>query len=583
MKKTLSVILVAVMLLSTLVSLVVPAAAAEESASTGAWKVSLTASAYGKEANTEKNPPLPGWKYDETGFHTISPNYENFNPKFTVVSNEQYDIKNFSMKVKVHDYSFEGDTWLSFSVWSESNGISQGDTSGDYGYGWTSLIRSSTVPVGEETKNALTTFQSWDMGATRKGGTLFKNIENVQFDNAVIPDENNDMTFEFAIVEGQLKVNGQVIGTATDDAIAKSFSQGLAYVAVTIHNSDASGKFSPTISILEVNGQVPTGSADDTAEPENKQRTFGDPIDPSNVPLGQPAIWFGADPESTTNAGKKPSGSVCDVSYSDNNDTFKVTVNGTAHTFQFDVPDEITHNAENYTYIAYIFKNLCTCTREEGDTIHDCGEGEVMGIRFCAGEVTAPNDVCSQSVGWVIHITSEESKTDDGNYDEYTLALIKVTNDMWKGRIHNIRIDIAGYNNYNVEGENTYEIVGAGIFRNGNDMHDFVANYGNYNWDTEYLDLQLSMLDEEFTGGNDGDGTTNPGDDGETTTVEETTVAEETTTVAPEQTTAAPEQTTAAPADEKKSGCGSVVSLGAIAIVTVACGAGFVARKKKED
>lgn len=581
MKKTLSVILVAVMVLSTLVSLVVPAAAAEEATNTGKWKVELAATNYDDDAVEENIPPMPGWNWDSTGFHTVSPDYKNYNPKFTVVSTEELDIKNFSMKVKVHDYAFVGDNWFSFSVWSKSNGLAQGDTSGKYGYGWTSLIRSSAVKVGDETKNALTTFQSFDMGAKRNGGTNFNQIGNVALENPSIPDENNDMIIEFAIVNGEVKVNGTVIGKDTDDCIAKSFSNGLGYVAVTLHNSDATGTYKPTISILEVNGEVPEGTG--SAAPEEKSKDYGPMIDSTTVAPGTPAIWFGAAAEGTTNEGRKPSGGVCDVTYTDNGDAFKVTVNSTAHYFQFSVPNKITYEATDFTWVAYIFRNLCTCNLDEGQTIHDCNENESGGIRFCAGEVTAPNDQCSQSVGYFMPITSAESVDADGNYtgDRYTIALIKVENEMWKGRIHNIRIDIGGYTNYNVEGKNTYDLIGAGIFRNGNDIHDFVNTYGDYKWDSTLLDAILSTIDDEFTYGNDGeipdDGDDDASNEGTTTVPEE-----ESTTVGEEVTTAAPAVTTEAPANEK-SGCGSVVSLGAIAIVTVACGAGFVARKKKED
>lgn len=580
MKKTLSVILVAVMVLSTLVSLVVPAAAAEEATNTGKWKVELSAPNYDDDAVEENIPPMPGWNWDSTGFHTVSPDYKNFNPKFTVVSTEQLDIKNFSMKVKIHDYAFIGDNWFSFSVWSKSNGIAQGDTSGDYGYGWTSLIRHSAEKVGDETKNVLSTFQSFDMGSKRNGGTNFNLIDNVVFENKAIPDENNDMIIEFAIVNGEVKVNGTVIGKNTDDCIAKSFSNGLGYVAVTLHNSDATGTYKPTISILEVNGEVPEGTG--SAAPEEKSKDYGPMIDSTTVAPGTPAIWFGAAAEGTTNAGRKPSGGVCDITYTDNGDAFKVTVNNTAHYFQFNVPNKITYDATDFTWVVYIFRNLCTCNLDEGKTIHDCSENESGGIRFCAGEVTAPNDQCSQSVGYFMPITSAESVDADGNYtgDRYTIALVKVANEMWKGRIHNIRIDIGGYTNYNVEGKNTYDIIGAGIFRNGNDIHDFVNTYGDYKWDSSLLDAILSTIDDEFTYGNGGQ---IPDDGGDTPNEGTTTVPdEEPTTVGGEATTEAPAVTTEAPAEEK-SGCGSVVSLGAIAIVTVACGAGFVARKKKED
>ena len=314
MKKTLSLILSAVLILSTLITLIIPASAEGE----GDWDVMLAANA--KDAtNASKIPLTPGYYYDETGFHTISPDYTNRNPKFTVISKEMYDLDNFSMTVVIHDYCTMGDNWLSFSVWSESNGLAQGDTSGKYGDGWTSLIRPDLAT------GTLNRLESWN--ATKGGRTgkqVFTPIDETQLSPIVfdeIINEDGDRVITFAIEDGVVKVNGKAISPGTDNCIASRFTEGLAYIGVTLHNTDNSGKYSPTISITDVNGEVPTGT--DYRKPEPTSEGYNPPLmRPDEVPYGQPAIWFDATMENSNYT--MPAHTGCDLTYADDNKSFLV-------------------------------------------------------------------------------------------------------------------------------------------------------------------------------------------------------------------------------------------------------------------
>lgn len=161
MKKTLSVILTLVLLLSSLTCFIVPAYAIDEE---GGWLVKLSASheeENERDPDNRETPPLPGYKYTDEGFTTISPDYKDFNPHFSIVSSDVYDLYDFSMTVKVDDYSIYADNWLSFTVWSECNGFAQGDTSGEYGYGWTSLVRDM------DSDGTFDTFQEFDMSKNK--------------------------------------------------------------------------------------------------------------------------------------------------------------------------------------------------------------------------------------------------------------------------------------------------------------------------------------------------------------------------------------------------------------------------------
>ena len=575
MKKTLAVILVAVLLLSTLVSLVVPAAAADE----GDWDVMLTASAADAD-DPDKNPPLAGYYYDETGFHSVSPNYANYNPKFSVVSKEMYNIKDFSMTIVVHDYCTSGDNWLSFTLWSDCNGFAQGDTSGKYGDGWTSLIRAG----GDGNVNR---FESWNQTkGGRSGKQSFTNIDGTQLAPVVfepiVDEATGDFTITFAITDGVMSVNGSVVGSGTDKLVAERFKEGLAYVGVTIHNTDASGNYFPTISIKDVNGSVPTGS--DSRAAESKERVFGEEIDPSTVPEYTPAIWFDGSLEATNT--KLPTGSNCDITFADDNQSIKVTAEAEAFYMQFEIPDAITYNADHFGYIAFIFKNFCTCTVAEGESLNDACSGAEMGsIWYCAGEVTSPRNDCAGPIATYYWVTPTD---EDGNVtsdDYYTVAVFPIMNEFWTGRIHGFRMDVGAFKNYGVEGQNTYEIMGAGVFKSGSDVTGFVKNFRNLGLNTEWLEIDYPLNGEIpcycFDGDDDGlcDYCGKPVEVEDTT--EEDTTVEDTTE---EVTTKKPaEVATEAPAaTEEKKGCGATVSMSVLSLVALA-GAGMVSFKKKEN
>ena len=132
------------------------------------------------------------------------------------------------------------------------------------------------------------------------------------------------------------------------------------------------------------------------------------------------------------------------------------------------------------------------------------------------------------------------------------------------GRINGARYDVAGVD-VSTPGANAFDLLYMAWFRSVDEAEAYVQNTMK----------ELGWKDAE-----------------------ETTEAPEETTEAPEETTAAPagDATTEAPAGDTteapagneteapaKSGCGSVVGFGAIAIVAVAAVAGMVSFKKKED
>ena len=543
MKKTLSLILSAVLVLSTLVSLIIPVSAEGE----GDWDVMLSATDAEKEDQSKK-PLLPGYFYDETGFHTVSPDYTNFNPKFTVISKEMYDIKNFSMTIVVHDYATNGDNWLSFSVWSESNGLAQGDVSGKYGDGWTSLIRPN-LQTGE-----LNRFESWNQTkGGRSGKQAFSAIDNTHmapiiFDEIV--NESGDRVITFSIESGVVKVNGVSIGSGTDKCIADRFKEGLAYVGVTLHNTDSSGKYHPTISIVDVNGETPTGT--DCREPEHA--TCGYPplyIPPKDVPYGEPAIWFDATLSNSNH--KMPDHNGCELTWADDNTSFLVNLEGESFRISFSVRDEIHYEASDFPCFAIIFKNFCTHDIHGESPFNACPLfGENTTVWYYSGEHTAPN---ADGVHQIFDYFCVNPLNEDGSSavdDFYTVAIFEINNpEYWQDRIHGVRLDVNGLTNYAVEGHNSIEILGAGFFRSGVEASKYISNMqvdGN-NLYTMSIDMAFwDCINDGHYSDYDNDGYCDIcWEETYTDPIEPDTGSSEDTTYYPEETTYPYEDTTTTP------------------------------------
>ena len=584
MKKTLSIILASVIIISSLVALAVPAAAETE----GNWDVMLTASSV--DADSYKNPPLPGYYYDEAGLHTVSPNYRDHNPRFSVVSKEMYNIRDFSMTIVVHDYRTYGDNWISFTVWSDSNGFAQGDTSGKYGDGWTSIIRAGADGI-------VNRFESWDQTkGIRTGKQVFKNIDNTQVKpivfEPIVDAKTGDFTITFAIENGVVKVNGMEIGEETDSCISKRFEDGLAYVGVTLHNTDSSGGYYPTISITDVNGEVPCGSDSRKAEDPGRfppQPPYYPPVDEN-----QPAIWFDATLERTNY--KLPTSSGCQVGYSDDNCSFLITQESSVNFIHFVVPDAITYEASEYNTIAIIFKNFCTCGLKDGlNPNKHCRNDESMSLWYCAGQQTSYEDNLIDILA-VENVTPTDENGEPIGNDYYSVAIITLPDEEWNGRIHSLRLDILGYN-YN----NQFEIMGIGAFRSTKEAAAFIYDFRDLGLGSKYYEPPV----ECYCVDSDNDGICDycmkemvvPN---ETTTVEDVTVTETEDTQYTEEIDTQNAQTeeteyssnyevdSIKPIEDSLgvlnigfSGCQMSTSLGIVSIVSIIGAA--VAIKKKED
>ena len=490
MKKILSIILASMLVLAAFVSLTVPAAANDAVLDEyeGSWDVML--SEPDKELDDESKPPLPGYYYDEDGFHTIAPEYDSDNPKFTVVSSEKYDIRNFSMTIVVHNYCTEGDNWLSFCVWSEPNGFAQGDTSGKYGDGWISLIRGIDGVIDQ--------MQSIDQTVGRNGTQQFVFLQATTFEPIMDPN-TGDATITFEIIDGVVSINGTAFGSQTDKCIAERFADGFAYVGVTLWNGSRYCEGNPSLSIINVNGMTPCGAG--YREPKYFTSPIADIIPSETVPLYTPAIWF--DGNSVPMDIVKSAN--CIIGFNSENESIKVTVQSSNSYVNFNVPNEISYEAEDFSYVVVIFKNFCACGLKKGSNLNEeCLGSEYLEGYFCVGDIIAPSIECVDSFDVIYNVTPKDA---DGNYattDMYTVAVMATADHYWQGRINSIRMDIREYMDFQDPEKNSFEIMGLGVFRSGMDIVGFLSEFRGMGLDVEVIAEEVEPSCEHFDFDKDG-------------------------------------------------------------------------------
>ena len=165
MKKILSVLLVAAMLVSLVAAIGIPAAAID-----GEWIVYSKADHYMDDFDGDMMS-IPGYEYTEEGLKVIPADWKDFTPGAGVQTKEKVDIKNgVYMEVRVDEFSNEKDFWFNFNIWSKPM-FKAGKTDVEkWGYGVQELIRSNAQ------------YSSWRCEWST-GGFVSKGSTNISADN----------------------------------------------------------------------------------------------------------------------------------------------------------------------------------------------------------------------------------------------------------------------------------------------------------------------------------------------------------------------------------------------------------------
>lgn len=543
MKKTLSLILSLVMIISTFAVFTVSSTAAGVE---GEWTVWGRNEWYDEDADPEDKKPLPGYEYNDDGFHTISPDYTNYTPWFTVQTKEKQDLSNgYYLEVRVDEFAYsnagEGkdpaDAWISFSIWSQER-TSQGVAETRHGFGYTNLMRGGGSYGGSV--DSVSTCQAFTCGNAEKAEFSHKGndgFEMIEKDGAKYVTLEIDANFN-------LKICGKEM-SSTNAAVSKYLNEVFpnkeAYISITFHTGVANKPVSCTITKAGPNGGTkPTGT--DKADPEANTKVVA-PIAPSDtIPAGQPAILFDG---TLTGANKAiPTCGNATATANEDGSLHILTSDGVGYV-TLTVRNEMSFEAKDFPYVGILTKNFCVC---EDPSECDAWD-EQMSLRFYAGEnMTADDTHMIQNFNEFTII-----KGSDGTEYKYgVIDLSDLGEGMFEGRINGLRYDFQGI--LQDAGRNSFDICYVGCFRSEEEAKAYAEKYTGST-------IEEQPTDPEET---DAPPTEAPTDEAPT-----------------EAATKAPATTEKPKDNDDKKGCKSVAGVGAVAVVVAALGAGVVSFKRK--
>ena len=583
MKKFLSFILVAAMLLSMIIVVSVPTAAAD-----GDWTTYASPDAYGEEDDgTPKTPVVPGYEYTDEGFTTVDADWTNRSPWFTVQTKNPVSLEDgIYLLVRIDEYAYEGnDAWINLSLW-DSQMIKPG--SAGYGQGLQTLIRP--YRDNDQSEDWYYDKVQWWVREWQLAGTT--TIRDAEGRDAKTPVVDGQVTFELELKYENgaysLTINGAPAPDTTMNLMNRLFPNGEAYVGITVHNSTYDSNAGLTILKFGTSKEdAVTPDGDDYKEPLNAEVTeVAEIADPSTVPAGMPAIFMNGDKENSDTK-KVGAGQGDTFTVEDDFSVRVVDTNGDRwNSNSFSVKNEVSYDIDDFPVLCFLTRNFCTC-----DDPEDCYATETCGVYIMAGngkapasggcQKTPPIDVC-----WDPVIVEEGEMA--GNYlyfwydtsSENALAFAggEGSKSDWTGRIHGAQLEFSGLSTDPARG--IIPIVWVAFFRSVEEAEAYVLSY-------------LGVNEEG------GDTTTEAPVGGDVTT--EAPVGGDTTTEAPKgdaTTEAKGENKTEAPKGEEKteakgenktedpaasSGCGGVIGAGAVAVVAIVSLGGAVVLRKKED
>lgn len=585
MRKILSFILAAAMLLSVMIIVSVPAAAVD-----GEWTTYATPTDYGtNDDGTPKTPVIAGYEYTSEGFTTVDADWTGRSPFVTVQTKNKVNIEDgVYLKVCVDRYAYEGnDAWINFNFWDSQN-IKPG--SAGYGKGVQTLIRpardqadaDNKVPY-DESDWYYTQVEWWKNEWNNAGTTPFKDADGKE---TTVPVIDGKVTFEVELKHENgaytLSINGAQATEDTMTTFASIFADGEAYVGITLNNSTYDSVVGLTIlefGTCKEDAIAPDGT--DYKEPVNAPiEEIAEIADPSTVADGMPAILMTGNKEDSDT--KSISAGQGDTYTTNENFSVRVAdTNGDQwNSTMFKVKNDVSYDIDDFPVLGFLVKNFCNCedptfcyATEECNAYIMAGKGRAPASGGCM--LTPVIDICMDT----IYIEEGENA---GQYlyfwyDTSSDNAIKHvggedSNSNWTGRIHGVQMEFQKLSPDATRNIITFEWVG--FFRTPEEIEAYAFSY-----------LGIEM-EEDTTEAPEDDSTeagvadTTEADVADTTEapVDQTTEAKgEEKTEAP---TKAPENETPAPAD---GGCGSVIGAGAFAVVALVATAGAVVLKKKED
>ncbi len=634
MKKILSVLLAAAMLVTALVVVTLPVSAAQ-----GDW------SAYTDRAQDygERNPKsdIPGYEYVDGVGLVMKPGANvNATPYVTFQTTKQQDITaGIYLQVRVDEFSYDAsDKWFAFSFWDSEN-VNYGKVGGNYGLGVETLIRINTGDSKAEDDK--TTWPGSMRGLEWYNDTGLEKVERTKIeqtaDDKALYEQNFDeegrpiITIEVKWDDAnevcKVFVNKSPAPDAYNQAMTTFFTQehdGMAYVAFSAQNNKKAGNAAFTIlkyGTSAEDAEIPSG--DDSEDPEEYKNEYAEIVPSDEVPEGAPAVILNG---STTNSMimGKPTSVMGNEIIVNADDTINLKANSSSNQafITMNVAEDYSYEVKDFPIILVITRNFCSCTYTDldydgvPDEVCTCKE-KIHGIYPHAGDVTSDSPTYRVEAA----LTQEDADLDAaGNtYLAFLGDMSSLTDESMEnymsGRIHGLRLDF-----YNLKGSDpvrsSFDICEVSFFRTLDDAQAYYDAYiealgGAIETDpvetdpvetdpvetdpvetdpvetdpveTDPVETDPVETDPVETDPVETDPVeTDPveTDPVETDPVETDPVETDSVTTEPDEQTT--EKAPGTSATEEKKGCGSVVGVGAIAIVAIAA-AGLVSFKKKED
>lgn len=567
MKKFLSVILAAAMLLSIVIVAIVPASAAD-----GQWTVYTKPSNYGTDENgNDIKPFIWGYEYTDDGFTTVSPDWvdQDVSPYGTVQTREPVDFSGgLYLKVLVDRFAYEdNDAWINISLWNTEN-IEPGKKG--HGEGVQTLIRPMTDDA--ESNEWYYSAVEWYTGEFTQAGN--SDMLNADGDIQYPVDENGDIVIEFELKEVnglyEITINGAIAPNDVITGLYDIFPDKEAYVGITLYNSTYGSDLGLTI--LEFgeskeNAEMPNGSDKERAV-NGIVEEIAEIADASTVPAGQPAILMTGD--KTNSDTKSYEGLQGDEMALNDDFTVRIVNDGNPIAFaEMKVKNDVSYDIDDFPVMMFLTKNFCLC-----DDPAFCYAGEPCQVYIMAGKGRTPGsggcartrdvDLCWEpiTVGDDSYLYFYFDTSDTDNAVDFNYVARE-----WSGRIHGIQFEFQKM--LSDAEKQTINMEWVAFFRSVEEAEAYVYSY-----------LGVDAPGEDDTE----DVTDEPTEDSAVESTEpnvENPTEEKTDAKTEKPTEEKTEPKTEEPA--QSSGCGSMIGAGAAAVLATVVACGAVILKKKED
>ncbi len=548
-KKCFSFALALCMLLPLAAGMTVPVSAAE-----GQWTVRGSAEEYREGFDGERRS-LPGYEYTADGFHTIpSDAWRYTNPYISIQSKNKIDLKKgVYWEIRVDDFMFGGDNWLSLHIWDS---VGFYINSSGYGEGVQTKIRGKS---GEKISRIY-----WDSELELASELSYFTEEKNKTTEKGLPILCFTLTWDGTSYA--LDINGAECPPRIIEYMNEKWGgkDSMAYLGIDAHRYPEGTSAELTITKFGTSKETattPTG--DDSKAPTNEFIPIAEPADPDTVPLNQPALFLTGDRESSDTKNK-----VLDASFSID----RINEDGSVHVLVpppnlsgigalFMVKNQVTYKLEDFPVALTLTRNFCSC----GYAGESCDALEQGYYHILPNEMT-------ETAG--IYLTDILEMSYDPYYigkDSYLYFYCDFSKefadfpdqfeDPLQERINGIQFSVRGIDQ-EIKGANEFDVMFTAFFRTIEEAEAFVEAYlTNLGWEEESEGITET--------------TTEPTTESETIPYINVPVGTE----RPDETT---RETESATEVKEQGGCVSAVGCGTIAIVTTIMGCCMVFRKKKE-